>query len=49
MSKKTSKPVSRKEHDQMKRNRMNNNKPMSENKNIIEKCKSLLKRKNLEN
>lgn len=49
MSKKTSKPTSRREHDQMKRNRMNNSKPASDNKGIIEKCKSLLKKKNSEN
>lgn len=50
MSKKTSKPISRREHDQMKRNKMNNNsKPASDNKSIIEKCKGLLRKKNSEN
>jgi len=44
MSKATSKPKSRKEHDQMKRDKMNNNKPVSDNKSIIEKCKNLLRR-----
>lgn len=52
MSKKTSKPISRREHDQMKRNRMNNtnnSKPASDNRGIIEKCKGLLRKKNSEN
>ena len=49
MSKKTSKPMSRREHDQMKRNRVNNNKSESVNEGIIEKRKNLLKRKNSEN
>jgi len=49
MSKKTSKPMSRREHDQMKRNRVNNNKSEPVNEGIIEKCKNLLKRKNSEN
>lgn len=49
MSKKISKPMSRREHDQMKRNNINNSKQAPENKGIFEKCKSLLKRKNSEN
>lgn len=46
MSKNTRKPKSRKEHDQMKRARMNNQKPVSDNEGIIEKCKKLLRRNN---
>jgi len=46
MSKKTSKPISRREHDQMKRSRINNSTQSSDNKGIIEKCKNLLKKKN---
>jgi hypothetical protein len=47
MSKATSKPKSRKEHDQIKRDRMNNKKPASNNESIIEKCKKLIKGKNI--
>lgn len=49
MSKATSKPISRREQDQMKRNKLNDNKSASDNKGVIEKCKNLLKRKNSEN
>ncbi len=48
MSKKISEPKSRKEHDQMKRNKMNNQKSVSENESIIEKCKKLVRRNNSE-
>lgn len=46
MSKETSKPKSRKEHDQMKRDRMNNKKPVSDNNSIIDKCKKLIRKNN---
>jgi len=54
VSKTTSKPISRKEQDQMKRNKMNNKNPSPDNKSmdnksIIEKCKKLLTKKNSEN
>ncbi len=45
MSKESSKPKSRKEHDQMKRDRASNKKPVSDNESIIEKCKKFIKKK----
>ena len=59
MSKNIQKPKSRREHDQMKRDGMNNQKSISDNKSInqksvsnnksiIEKCKKLIRRNNLE-
>ncbi len=48
MSKNIQKPISRKEHDQMKRDRMNNQKSVSNNESIIEKCKKFIRRNNSE-
>jgi hypothetical protein len=60
MSKEDSKPKSRREHDQMKRDKMSNknsvsgnkpvssNKPVLSNESIIGKCKKLLRRENSE-
>ena len=60
MSKENSKPKSRREHDQMKREKISNknsvsdnksvssNKPVSSNESIIGKCKKLLRRENSE-
>jgi hypothetical protein len=48
MSKNIQKPKSRKEHDQMKRDGMNCQKPVSDNESIIEKCKKLIRRSNSE-
>jgi hypothetical protein len=59
MSKNIQKPKSRREHDQMKRDGMNNQKSISDNKSInqksvsnnksiIEKCKKLIRRNNSE-
>jgi hypothetical protein len=48
MSKATSKPKSRKEHDQMKRDKVNNKKSGPKNESIIEKCKKLIRGKNSE-
>lgn len=49
MSKESSKPKSRKEHDQMKRDKASNKKPVSNdesvNVSIIEKCKNFIKKK----
>ncbi len=55
MAKESSKPKSRREHDQMKRDKMSNKKPVSSNKtvsdneSIIGKCKKFFKRDNSEN
>lgn len=46
MSKATSKPKSRREYDQMKRDKLDNKKPASNNKGIIEKCKNIIRGKN---
>jgi len=60
MSKESSKPKSRKEHDQMKREKISNNKSVSSNKSlssnksvssnesIIGKCKKFFRRDNSE-
>jgi len=48
MSKNIQKPKSRKEHDQMKRDGMNNQISVSDNESIIEKCKKLIRRNNSE-
>ena len=48
MSKETSKPKSRKEYDQMKRDRLNTQSPVSDNEGIVKKCKKLFKRNSLE-
>jgi hypothetical protein len=44
VTKKTSKPKSRKEHDQIKRGKVSNEKPVSSSESIIEKCKKLVRR-----
>jgi len=49
MSKNIQKPKSRREHDQMKRDRMNNQTSVPDREGIIEKCKKLVRRKNSEN
>jgi len=43
------KPKSRKEHDQMKRDKPNDKKSVSDNGSIIEKCKKLIRRNNSKN
>ena len=48
MSKKIPQPKSRKEHDQMKRGKINNHKSVSDNDSIIDKCKKLIRRNNSE-
>jgi hypothetical protein len=48
MSKKSPKLKSRKEHDQMKRGKISDEKSVSSNESIIEKCKKLIKRNNSE-
>lgn len=48
MSKEISKPKSRKEYDQMKRDRLNTQNPVSESESIIGKCKKFFKRSSLE-
>jgi len=54
MSKESLKPKSRKEHDQMKREKMStkkslsSDKSVSSNENIIGKCKKFLRRDNSE-
>jgi hypothetical protein len=45
MSGKVSKPKSRKEYDQMKRNKMSDQKSVSNNESMIERCKKLLRKK----
>jgi hypothetical protein len=47
MSNKT-KPKSRKEHDQMKRGKVNDKKSASDNESVFDKCKKLIKRRNSE-
>jgi hypothetical protein len=42
------KPKSRREHDQMKRDKPNDRKSVSDKGSIIEKCKKLIKGKNSE-
>jgi hypothetical protein len=46
MSGKVSEPQSRKEYDQMKRDKMSNKKSVSDNEGIVEKCKKLIRREN---
>lgn len=46
MSKKNCIPKSRKEHDKMKRDKMNNQESVSDNESIIEKCTKLIRRNN---
>lgn len=48
MSKEISKPKSRKEYDQMKRDRLNTQNSVLDNESIIEKCKKLFKRSSME-
>ena len=48
MSKKSPKLKSRKEHDQLKRGKISDEKSVSANESIIEKCKKLIRRKNSE-
>lgn len=48
MSKEISKPKSRKEYDQMKRDRLNTQNSVSDNESIVEKCKKLFKRSSVE-
>jgi hypothetical protein len=48
MSKEISKPKSRKEYDQMKRDKLNTQNSVSDNESIIKKCKKLFKRSSLE-
>jgi hypothetical protein len=54
MSKESFKPKSRREHDQMKREKMSNKKPVSDNKlvsnneSIIGKCKKFFKKESSE-
>lgn len=54
MSKESSKPKSRREHDQMKRDKMSNknsvsgNESVSSNESIIGKCKKFIRRDNSE-
>lgn len=46
MSGKVSKPKYRKEYDQIKRNNMSDQKSVSNNESIIERCKKLIRIKN---